>query len=51
MKYQFKTGISKKEYDEFVKSFSNTSFMQVSYWAEVKNAWENDLVGMYENNK
>ena len=51
MKYQLKMGISKKEYDKFVKSFSNTSFMQTSSWADVKSAWENDLVGMYENNK
>ena len=51
MKYQFKMGISKKEYDKFVKSFSNTSFMQTSSWADVKSAWENDFVGMYENNK
>ena len=51
MKYQFKTDISKEEYDKFVKSFPNTSFMQISSWAEVKSAWKNDFVGMCENNK
>lgn len=51
MKYQFKSNISKKEYDEFVTGFPSTSFMQTSSWADVKNAWQNDLVGMYENKK
>ena len=40
MKYQFKTDISKEEYDKFVKSFPNTSFMQTTSWAEVKSAWK-----------
>lgn len=51
MKYQFKSNISKKEYDDFVINFSSTSFMQTSSWSEVKSAWENDFVGMYENKK
>lgn len=51
MKYQFKGNISKKEYDDFVISFSSTSFMQTSRWAKVKSAWENDFVGMYEKEK
>lgn len=51
MKYQFKTGIDKKEYDEFVKNFPSTSFMQTSSWANIKNAWDSVLVGMYDGEK
>lgn len=51
MKYQFKLDIPRKEYDRFVKKFSSTSFMQTSFWAKVKNAWECSLVGMYEEKK
>lgn len=51
MKYQFKIGIDEKEFDDFVKGFSSTSFMQTSSWAKVKSAWEHDLVGMYSKGK
>lgn len=51
MKYEFKSNISKKEYDDFVINFPSTSFMQTSSWSEVKSAWENDFVGMYQNKK
>lgn len=51
MKYQFKIGIDKREYDEFVKNFPSTSFMQTSSWAKIKNAWDSVLVGMYEDEK
>lgn len=49
MRYEFKSNIFKKDYDEFVTNFPSTSFMQTSSWAKVKDAWENDFVGMYEN--
>lgn len=51
MNYQFKSDISRKEYDKFVKNFSSTSFMQTSSWSNVKNTWECSLVGMYEGKK
>lgn len=51
MKYQFKSGIDKKEYDKFVKNFSSTSFMQTSSWAEIKTAWDCDFLGMYSGKK
>lgn len=51
MKYKFKSNISKKEYDKFVKSFPSTLFMQTTSWSEVKSAWESDFVGMYEEDK
>lgn len=51
MKYEFKSGINKAEYDSFVNNFPSTSFMQTSSWADVKTAWEHDFVGMYEKDK
>lgn len=51
MKYKFKSNIEIKVYDEFVKNFPSTTFMQTSAWANVKNNWEKDYVGMYENEK
>ncbi len=51
MRYEFKSGINKAEYDSFVKNFPSTSFMQTSSWADVKTAWEHDLVGMYDKDK
>ncbi len=51
MKYEFKSGINKAEYDSFVNNFSSTSFMQTSSWADVKTAWGHDFVGMYEKDK
>ena len=51
MKYQFKSNINEKEYDAFVRNFPSTTFMQTSSWANVKNNWEKDFVGMYEGKK
>ena len=51
MKYQFKNNIDEKEYDAFVRNFPSTTFMQTSSWANVKNNWEKDFVGMYEGEK
>lgn len=51
MKYQFKEGLDENEYNEFVKNFPSTSFMQTANWAKVKGAWNHDFVGMYDNEK
>lgn len=51
MQYIFKSGINKDEFDSFVTNFSSTSFMQVSSWSNVKSIWNNELVGMYCNEK
>ena len=50
-KYKFKYNISKEEYDEFTKNFPSTSFMQMSSWANVKTSWDNDFVGVYQDEK
>ena len=51
MKYVFKDNIKKEEYDDFVKNFPSTTFMQTSSWSLVKTAWESSFVGMYNNEK
>lgn len=51
MKYVFKDNIKKEEYDNFVKNFPSTTFMQTSSWSLVKTAWESSIVGMYDNEK
>ncbi len=51
MKYVFKDNIKKEDYDNFVKNFPSTTFMQTSSWALVKTAWESSFVGMYDNEK
>ncbi len=51
MKYQFKSGIAESEYDEFVRNFPSTSFMQTPSWSKVKSAWEHDFVGLYSKEK
>lgn len=51
MKYQFRTGIPESEYDEFVRNFPSTSFMQTPSWSKVKSAWEHDFVGLYSKEK
>ena len=49
--YKFKVGIKEEEYNEFIKNYEYTSFMQEIAWAKVKNNWENILCGIYENKK
>lgn len=51
MKYQFKSGIVESEYDEFVRNFPSTLFMQTPSWSKVKSAWEHDFVGLYSKEK
>lgn len=51
MKYVFKNNIDRKEFDNFVKNFSSTSFMQRTSWADVKTTWSHDFVGMYIDDK
>lgn len=51
MKYVFKENISAKEYDNFVKNFPSTTFMQTSSWASVKTSWDSSFVGMYDDKR
>ena len=49
--YNFKTNINEKEYDNFIKKFPYSNFMQEKSWAKVKNNFDNILCGIYEKNK
>ena len=49
--YTFKINIEKKEYNNFVKKFKYTSFMQEINWAYVKENFKNILCGVYKNDK
>ena len=40
MKYVFKDNIKKEDYDNFVKNFPSTTFMQTSSWSLVKRISE-----------
>lgn len=51
MNYEFKNNIESSEYDEFVRNYSSSMFMQMSGWTKIKGAWDSDLVGMYHNKK
>lgn len=51
MNYKFKTNIDRNEFDEFVRAFPNTNFMQYSSWAKIKSSWESILVGLYKDDK
>jgi serine/alanine adding enzyme len=51
MNYKFKVNIDSSEFDEFVKNFPNTNFMQYSSWAKIKSNWKSELVGLYKDNK
>lgn len=51
MSLKFIVGVKKEEYDKFVSNFPSTCFMQQSSWANIKNAWEHELVGLKENEK
>lgn len=48
MDYVFKTDVSKKEFDEFVKSQKNVNFMQEYAWANIKVDFEPIYCGVYE---
>lgn len=51
MNLEFKTNIKQTEFDNFVTKFPGTSFMQTSSWGKIKNSWQKDLIGVYEENK
>lgn len=46
--YEFKIGISTEEHDEFVKSHSLCNLLQSSSWAKVKDNWQAEIVGVYQ---
>lgn len=51
MNYEFKTNLTKEEYDAFTNTQNTLSFMQEYGWAFVKAEWEHFHCGLYENEK
>lgn len=49
MEYQFKTNLSKEEFDKFTKEQPILSFMQEYAWASVKEEWKHFYCGLYED--
>lgn len=49
--YQFREKIAPETHDEFVKNHPLCSLLQSSSWALVKDNWDHEIVGVYENDK
>lgn len=49
--YTCKIGISKEEHDNFVKSSNLVNLLQSSSWAQIKDNWENERIGFYDNDE
>lgn len=46
--YEFKIGVSPAEHDRFVESHPLCNLLQSSSWAEVKDNWGSEIVGVYQ---
>jgi len=47
--YEFKIGIAAKEHDTFVENHPLCNLLQSSAWAQVKDNWGSEIVGVYDN--
>lgn len=47
--FEFKVGIDGKEHDTFLESHPLCNLLQSSAWAKVKDNWESEIVGVYED--
>jgi serine/alanine adding enzyme len=47
--YKFKIGLDPNEHDEYVKTHPFANLLQSSAWGKVKNNWESELIGVYDN--
>lgn len=47
--YEFKTNIDAKEHDAFVAQHPLCNLLQSSSWAQVKDNWRSEIVGVYQN--
>ena len=46
--FEFKCNIPAEEHDRFVKNSPLCNLLQSSFWAEVKDNWGSDIVGVYQ---
>ncbi|SJZ50090.1 serine/alanine adding enzyme [Pilibacter termitis] len=49
--YIFKIGIPAVEHDKFIKENPLGTLLQSSKWAEVKENWKSEILGVYKENK
>lgn len=49
--YTFKTNIDKKQHDEFVKQHPLCNLLQSSSWAKIKDNWDHQIVGVYQDDQ
>ena len=49
--YSYKIGITAEEHDEFVKNSPQTNLLQSSDWANIKDNWGNERLGVYQDQK
>ena len=49
--YSYKIGITAEEHDEFVKNSPQTNLLQSSSWANIKDNWGNERLGIYQDQK
>ena len=49
--YTYKIGITAEEHDEFVKNSPQTNLLQSSDWANIKDNWGNERLGIYQDQK
>lgn len=47
--YEFKIGVAPAEHDRFVETHPLCNLLQSSSWAEVKNNWGSEIVGVYQD--
>lgn len=48
--YKFVVGIDEKEHDNFVKGHELCNLLQSANWAKVKDNWDHEIVGVYDEN-
>ncbi len=49
--FTYKVGISAAEHDEFAKASNQVNLLQSSDWAKIKDNWENERLGFYQDDK
>ena len=49
--FTYKVGISAQEHDQFAKARNQTNLLQSSNWAQVKDNWDNERLGFYQDDK
>lgn len=47
--YTYKVGISAQQHEDFVKSSGQTNVLQSADWAKVKDNWDNERLGFFED--